>query len=105
MFASSFVETFPAADIARMYVQNASRTGNKDLFLLVQSLDHRQTSEILSLVRRKLGSHLIGDLTLGKCCFLQSKDLKYLQLVSNAGGTGTLLLSGLGSKLHTNTTD
>lgn len=73
--------------------------------MLVQSPGHSQTSEICSPVRSKLGRHLLNDFTLGKCCFPQSKDLQYLQLLSNAGGTGTLLLSGLSSRLNTNTTD
>lgn len=51
-----------------------------------------QTSETRCLGRSKLGRRSLGDLTLGKCCFPQSEDLKHLHLVSNAGGTGTLHL-------------
>lgn len=50
-----------------------------------------QTSETRCLGRSKLGRRSLSDLTLGKCCFPQSEDLRHLQLVSNAGGTGTLL--------------
>lgn len=46
---------------------------DRDLFLLVWSLHHSQTSEIHSHVRSKLGRHLLNDLTLGKRIFPQSQ--------------------------------